>query len=411
MSKTPANYILPGIGVVIDDMAKSEDIEDDAISDILKQIDDANIPRLLYENLPSTELRNRFQNVAFILLDWELWGRGGGAELERQGVEDNIAFLKSLRDVCFAPVFIFSHYGVEGIKAHLREAELLEEPDNRSFILVRHKDDFKRSANNPGNPLLNAVNEWIAGNPSIYVLTHWNAEVARSQNRLFWDFYDKDTAWPSVLWRAYEADHDSPDHAIVDILLRNMCARMTPLALSPELVAPESVPKASTETLHSVLETSMIAPSSTFLEQQYGCGDMFKGQKKRYLINIRCDCDCLPKEGQDINEVVFYILEAESISPTCKAFKDSFSETYGQTQPHHGSHILFPVNGRALRIDFSDMLKMTLKDITEKGFSRVGRLTSPYITHIRQRYALYLQREGLPRIPNAAVPSLVNAEE
>ena len=35
--------------------------------------------------------------------------------------------------------------------------------------------------------------------------------------------------------------------------------------------------------------------------------------------------------------------------------------------------------------------------------NRIGRLLPPYITRVQQKYAHYLQRQGLPRIPKQAI--------
>ena len=58
--------------------------------------------------------------------------------------------------------------------------------------------------------------------------------------------------------------------------------------------------------------------------------------------------------------------------------------------------------GRSVRLDFR---KLRIKKFSELKTRRVGRMLHPYLTGIQQRYALYLQRQGLPRIPEEAVPS------
>lgn len=44
-----------------------------------------------------------------------------------------------------------------------------------------------------------------------------------------------------------------------------------------------------------------------------------------------------------------------------------------------------------------------LCDLMRDESLRIGRLLPPYITRIQQRYSLYMQRQGLPRIPNDAI--------
>ena len=413
MSEAVPVSALNGIGVVIDDHVRTEDHAKDDIVDILAQIQGAGIPCVLYEKLPSLDTCKHFANAAFILLDWELWkkpaeelaleGVAVGPELQQQGVQANIEFLKGLKGVCFAPVFIFSYLDADGIKTELRGANLLGADDNHAFILVRKKSDLKRTADQPGQRLLAAVNDWIAGNPSIYVLSHWKDAVNRSQNNLFWDLYAKDPVWPSVLWDTYRGEGDDPEHGLADILLRNMRARLFPLALQSELVAPAATPPADRATTKAVLEASMIVPTEQLPKNQYGCGDIFKGSKQHYWINIRCDCDCIPRAGDDPAAVRLYLLEARPIAE--KEFGKSFDkEKFGLIQQNATCHILFPVEGKPLRVRFAELCQVKVGDLAGHGATRLGRLTPPYITQIRQRFALHLQREGLPRIPNAAVP-------
>ena len=56
--------------------------------------------------------------------------------------------------------------------------------------------------------------------------------------------------------------------------------------------------------------------------------------------------------------------------------------------------------GKTVRFDFRKFDKKKFSDIKDK---REGRLIHPYITRIQQRFALCLQRLGLPRIPEEAI--------
>ena len=46
-------------------------------------------------------------------------------------------------------------------------------------------------------------------------------------------------------------------------------------------------------------------------------------------------------------------------------------------------------------------IKIKLYDEVKE--SKKGRILQPFIRHITERYALYIQRQALPRIPNQAV--------
>ncbi len=402
MSPAATNAVLSGIGIVIDNKV-NDPASGDLIADLMDQIHDAGIPCLVYDRLPAATARSHFDTASFILLDWELWEKSGGDELERQGIAENIAFLKSLRDVCFVPVFIFSHFGPDGIREHLREAGLLGEQEESAFILLRHKTELKRPTDKSGQPLLDAVTAWIAGNPAIYVLSRWRAAVGQSQTRLFWDLYDKDHNWPGVLWRSYLGEGDDPDHGLADILLRNMRARLLPLCLDPQSVTPTTVAKPDRATTHGILEAAMLVPHNSLPPNQYGSGDVFENGEKSLFVNVRCDCDCLARPGGNPDEVILYLLSAQATTDT-KFLNEHWHSTFGLIQPNATCHILFPFRGKSLRIGFGDIWQICVGDLTKERLTRIARITPPYITQIRQRFALHLQREGLPRIPDEALP-------
>ena len=57
-------------------------------------------------------------------------------------------------------------------------------------------------------------------------------------------------------------------------------------------------------------------------------------------------------------------------------------------------------NKKSVRFNFR---KLRVKKFSELKDQRIGRLLHPYLTRIQQRYALYQQRQALPRIPEEAV--------
>jgi len=413
MSPAAADSVLTGIGVVIDDCVNASPAGGDLISNLMEQIQEAGIPCVVYDKLPPIDFLKHCSNVAFILLDWELWGQPDaatieagtvvGPEIKQQGDDANIEFLNALKSACFAPVFIFSHLSPDVIKGKLNSANLLGADEKRDFILVREKSDLSRPPGQTGCPLMEAVKSWIESNPVIYVLSRWKNAVSSSQNFLFWDFYETDNSWPGVLWRTYGEDGDDPELALADVLFRNMRARMLPLLLDSDLVMPATMPLPNRTNLCAVLETSMIIPHKRLPVTPCGCGDLFQGTRQRYWINIRCDCDCIPRNGQDPDAVILYLLKAKIMNDN--KFLYSFDKNkLGLIQNHSGYHVLFPVAGKALQVQFGEFCQVSVGDLNARIGPRIGRLTQPYITQIRQRFALHLQRDALPRIPNEAVP-------
>lgn len=421
--KSEKSLMIPGIGVVIDDHVFETGPGTDLISKLLVQLEDLHIPHVKYDELPAPSAWQHFSNVSFILLDWELWrkpdaddlgsGITGGDALAQIGIENNINFLKGLREYCFIPVFIFSNEAPETIRNHLQNHDLICEKDgseaDNSFILIRKKADLVSKSGSDGEPipLCDAINAWCKRTPSIYALTEWKRNLLAAQNQLFWDFYDKDPNWPSLFWAAYTADNDSPKHGLSDILVRNLTARLTPLELCPEALPSGLSKEYDKSSLRNVIELSICVPDidGRLPANKFGCGDVFRGKegnKTVYYLNIRSDCDCISR-SDDPTDVMLYFLRGTKCSDRKLLCSDVYTEKYGFVRNMHHAYV-FPVDdGKLIDFRFNDLMQITVAELLEKDFKRFGRLLPPHITDIRQRYAQWLQREGFPKIPHAAI--------
>lgn len=417
--------LLRGVGIVIDDHANDLNLSNDKIGKIIEQIQQASIPIVIYNELPPESVFRHWNNVAFILLDWELLRKKQrteeavemetpvnlGEELKSVALQLNIDFLKNLKKVCFAPIFIFSHLDHKQITERLIKEKLLCEQDGQNYIFVHSKDDLIKTPTG----VIDAVDKWIRSTPSIYLFNQWKTALSESQTQMFIDFYGKDFSWPSVLWDAYKQDKDDPSHALGNLLLRNIQTRILPLSLDSKCVKPRGSPKSDKGTIRSVLEATTCISDSSLSKTQFGCGDLFKGSgknKDKYFLNIRCDCDCVVRKkaaDKRASPVELYVITGSRITETKLSSPDSkvFSEKYGLV-PARECAFVFPIDGgKCLRFDFSDLERMTLRMLKNRGFSRIGRLVAPYITDVRQRYAQWLQREGFPKIPILAVRDCV----
>ena len=58
------------------------------------------------------------------------------------------------------------------------------------------------------------------------------------------------------------------------------------------------------------------------------------------------------------------------------------------------------LEGRSYDFRFKDLVIENWGQLKDK---RIGRLLPPYITRLHQRYAYYLHRPGLPRIPEGVI--------
>ncbi|WP_319542363.1 hypothetical protein [uncultured Pseudodesulfovibrio sp.] len=394
--------LLSGVAVIIDDEINEEAAN---IRNLVKQVEDNNIPCLYYSEIPTDEVVSNFGNISFLLLDWRLIKKDISTEefeegirvpsgLQEYGAEENLQFIEKLKERCFCPIFIFSNEDQEEIIAKLEEADLYsrERPGN---IFVRSKNDLKGRTR-----LFKELTKWLNKAPSVYVLKEWEKEYRKAKNELFHDFQDLSPHWPKVLWKNSSADGVNQSLELGEVISRNLSNRMAPFEFSPEVLEKRGnkIPK---EEMANVLEGERFLPVSRLREEDIAPGDIFK-VKSRYYVNIRAACDCIPdrgKMGSTHDDVEVYLLRGSKLGDA-KIYK-VFNKKYGHFPERDNESIVFPVCG-GLSVSFS-FKNVEVKKWGEVKDKRVGRLLAPHITKIQQRYALYMQRQGLPRIPNAAV--------
>src|ERR1017187_4476997 len=201
-----------GIAVVIDD-----EIHDPraSVKEIQKAIEEAGCHVVPLTGIPKEASVTNLREVAFFVLDWNLYGSAlkeitGGepvqapAGMVAQNEEDIVKFLRHLKTVRFAPVFIFTDEPVANIIEKLKQhADLYDEADP-SHILVMDKAEVSKAG------LFTVLTKWMGDAPSVYVLKSWERAYEKAKNQLFMDFYVKSTLWPLILWKNFEQDSVPP---------------------------------------------------------------------------------------------------------------------------------------------------------------------------------------------------------
>ena len=389
------NSLMTGIGVVIDDeldgSGMGEHGSKDLIFEILERLEDKwNMPFYKSSEIPpERSWGNLLQAASFILLDWRLW-TGGASQLEVEGVRTNIRFLKQARDH-FVPVFIFTNESPEDVESNLPESVYRKESPDGNFIFLRRKSDLI-----VGDSLdFSAIEDWIRRNASVYALKTWEEAFHSAKRELFGTMYARSPDWPRVFWKAYQDDGVDPSSSLTHLINESLRGRMRTNAFEEEVLAGAfaEIPK---EDLQAVIgETSF---HRCITSDEVRCGDLFQSSERRFLLNLRPDCDCVPRAGQAIDRVQLFCVEGEVM--TDEEVRENYRQGHFEEKVWEG--IAFAVcEGKSVRFNFR---KLRVKRFAELKDQRIGRLLHPYLTRIQQRYALYQQRQALPRIPEAAIP-------
>jgi len=395
--------LFSGVAVVIDDEVNDSRAN---INKIIAQIEAAKIPVLKYTSLPEGDVVGHFQNLSFLLLDWRLIKDNMSNEefeegttipdgLQEYEATENLAFIENLNQNCFCPVFIFTNEDTSSIETKLKEKGLVAD-DRPSNLFVQSKSGLQGEGT-----LFNKVSEWLKETPSIYVLKEWEKEYQSCKTKLFSELHSINPSWPTIMWKNFEADGANKSLEMGELISRNLHSRMTPFEFKDDILDKESyVPR---DELRKVLEGERFLKSTSLHDTDIGTGDLFKEEYQdngkttvRYYLNIRAQCDLVRDPDPNLFLLSGYILVQNEKG---KIPNISFNRGEYLEKSIHAV-VAFIDDGKIIEFKFSDF---AIKTWIEIKTTRIGRLLPPYINKIQQRYALYMQRQGLPRIPDAAI--------
>ncbi len=394
--------LISGVGIVIDDQINNENAN---IQEIVKQLEEINMPLVKYAELPTIEVANHFKNISFLILDWKLnsseimdedieKGVTIPAELRESNAESNIEFLKSVAGKCSNPIFIFTNENTEEIRKLIyREFDLSCEKPNNFFIQSKSNVD-------KGN-LMHEVGSWLIKNPSIYILKKWEQQYEIGKYELFSQFYNMSSNWPNILWQNFINDDVDQSYELNELIFRNLKARVGRYEFDNEILSsqPVSIKK---EELLNVLEAERYISKERLSETDVSTGDIFAKEDSNgtiYYLNIRAQCDIvLKREG--IDRLKLYLLKGRELDKKDGKY-DDYDNNLGIFREKINNCIIpFIAGGKIIVFKFKDLKIEKWRNMKDK---RIGMILPPYITRVQQKYAFYQQRQGLPRVPKEAI--------
>lgn len=396
--------LFKGIAVVIDNGIGKEA----AIDQILASIKASGGHAIGLTERPATDYDlEHFSRVSFFIMDWNLANEAGEplaagvrlpGSLHEEMVAENIAFLKRLSKNRHAPVFIFTNEEPSDVEHELSVDPELHKSVQESHILVRRKVDVT-------DKLYEVLEGWARDTPSVLTLKTWEKNFLRAANDLFIDLQNRTPYWPVLLWQTFDEDGVPPNVEMNRLLNRLVESRseLLDLDLTPFFELVEKQRKQDEDSyrasMQKVLEGERFLRGERLQAGIYAPGDVFafpvQNGKTSLYINVRAECDCL-RGSEDMQ---LYLLQAKRVDDVESKIDPKFG-TF--TSEKDGEAIIFAMmDGETYSIKFKDMKIKTLKQIQKDGADRVGRLLPPFITRVQQRYASYVQRPGMPRIPSA----------
>lgn len=397
--------LLSGIAIIIDDKIKKED-SNDLILKIRDQLKENNISILEYEDLPADSEIQNFKNISFILLDWELFERPEkGMQMdETPFINNNIKFLKEFEKVSFTPVFIFSNQSPDSIIRKLSDEGLYNE-DSNNYIFIKQKQDLL--SDDDDNLLFTEIENWLKATPSIYVLKEWECSLNNAKRDLFWSFYGINHNWPSVLSKTFSGDGSDVNYELGNFIYKNISARTKQITFDDDILNKDDE-NISKEDIRSVLEAERFIKNDVLPEMPF-TGDLFVyevdingSSENRYYLNIRPECDIAIRLGGTGNPDLYCLKGCvinESRINSNNEDKILF-EKGSFIEKSNNTYIPFIADGKIIEFFFKEIKIKKWNAIKD---TRIGRLLPPYVTMVQHRYAFYLQRQGLPAIPEKAI--------
>lgn len=389
MNSKRTQELFKGIGVIIDNNINNAN-STDRILKIKRYLDNKHFPILTYETLPSDEEIQCLHSVSFIILDWNLSGNDIGVAIPEVTINDNIDFLNKLKKISYAPVFIFTNEDTDSIINILKDNELYH--DEFNHIFVKNKESIKT-----GKSLFSCINQWLNKTPSVYVMKEWENTINTAKTQLYYDLYEISPFWPITMYKTYKNDFGTETNSgIVDLINRNLTARCSSIEFDSTILNKRRT-TVKKEELRKLLEYERFIKGLP----DYPCmGDVYKEQEGEdyiYYINIRPDCDIIRDDNPQLYLIKGTILDETQINKEDSEYR--FDKGAFIEKAVH-SILSFIDGGKIIEFKFK---KYKIEKWKKYKNKRIGRLLPPYITRIKNQYVAFLNRQGIPSIPDKAL--------
>lgn len=383
---TDIKELFSGIGVVIDETIFVKEKTLNGIQKIVNSLEDKNVPMLKYDELPD-DLIPQLHSMSFLILDWNL---SGIRPIQEASISDNIDFLKKLHSVCYAPIFIFSDEDPHDIEVAL-DAHGFDREKEPIFIR-------KKNVVDTAEKLFREIENWVKKRPPVYVLKEWERVNRVAKKEMLWALIEAHPSWPKILMDTIKKDGGDQQIEFIEMLQNNLNYRIVCPNLDISLIKQQDTKGITKEDLRGILECERFIPKESLPDHPFA-GDVYVKDDKYYL-NIRPDCDII-RDATKYNKNM-YLLEGEIVDETKINAKDANSIAFESgefIEKKHCCYIAF-IKGKILQFSLKELYIRPWNEIKDQ---RIGRLLPPYITKVQQKYAHYLQRQGLPSIPKQAI--------
>jgi hypothetical protein len=396
-----ATSLLNGCALVIDDQITDTT---STVSKIVDTLEAAGTLFVKYTDLPSDNTRANLSGISFIILDWDIRsapqadlpeGVQAGGTLSSTRADDNNTFIKEILKKYFVPIFIFTNQDIDTIVKPRLEADTEIKPALERRVFV------ERKANLSGKKVKTYLKNWLKSNQTVFALKMFEEQLNGSKNAFLVEVGDLNSKWANLVYNTIKLDHIGDDKKPIqyllnlefqEFLMNSLLGRMNYIDFRT-VAFDETTPEIPARDTHKIYESIKFYKYGKQIDKRQAYeGDIYqryvnKRFEKEYLININAPCDLRKKKMLLIVGKKEYCNKKKS-AYKLPFFADESAIGFWYEDIHQIS-----------RPDDLSIIKIIDENQKSRTYKRIGRITHPYITAIRNEFAHFISRQGIPRHP------------
>jgi len=381
------DHLCKGPVLILDDRIGDNE---DLINKLIEEIKSNNLPLISFKKIE--EVKKILPGLLFsnfVILDWLLLTEKkeptNGVQVGETGKqiseEEIIEFIKELKNVCLAPIFIISDIDTKTIEEKLTSAGILTEKNNYVFV------ESKSIVCNTKGAFILKTEKWIKDNPHIYLAKFWINELLSKNTSIFWNLFNLNPNWPVSFYHSFKDDGDDPILSLRDTLYQLVLSEIDFSSINESFLNVE-LKKEDPDSLKNLYKRLVYLCNN--IDKDIKPGDIFK-KDGEYFLNIRPECDTTKR----VKDPELYLLEGEEKS--VKDVGNRYDKEYGLLDRKNEIIMLFLDDKDIVRFD---KRKLSIKKYSElKGYKKICRVSSSFINKWQQSYSNYIGRFGIPSYP------------
>ena len=153
------------------------------------------------------------------------------------------------------------------------------------------------------------------GNASVYALKTWHRVLDGAKAELFQAMCRRSVNWPRVFWETYRTDGAEPSASLTNLINDSLRGRMRVDAFEEEYLRGQGS-DVSGEELRLLITETISRANDILPADEVRCGDLYARGRQRYWLNLRPDCDCIPRDCGKVADLDVHCVEGKRIAPS-----------------------------------------------------------------------------------------------